>query len=898
MANKFRVQPVNDMREVNKALSQIQDKLNGDRENIDREIRLYTSEISDKIKYTYQVSQSTGKITVPTDSEGGNQVYTLANATCTVKRNEELLPFIDGSYEADSFTVEEVSKDAGITYTLTNDSDNNLVVSITGLTVDQGYLVLDIKITEDTSDMRLVFSVEKSKALKDYYLLLTGRSISNGVGTIDVTAYYKDGNNNEILTSGNIKIVDTSDVVQGTGYVATYNSASISGTKTIRLKDLDNDVIYQVETLVDISDGADGSNAKTVRLTSDSYIIEYAEDGTTPDPSGTLTLTASNQNVGSPLYKFTGDGVSDDASYLAPSTKSLTIPSTFQTTPYVVRVGVADGDQNEVAFDTITIGFVKAGTSAYLVHGNNESHTISFAPDGTGTYDDSGIEIVAYRGATELNSVSGTPTAGQFSVSASATGITEGSENISGNSSVWGVANNMTGDPIASIIYTVNCENVASYTITQTFTRTEKLDNVGTYPVIITFDELADGVPNADGEWSFRDTVGGTYNPSDLSDVDQIHIYKNDKNSDSFKPYFEQLVSKVSSSNPIEVLLWISNTTYTKWAVTSVGEGLGRYYLSATLISKSKTSDSINGEYYTPITESAEDVQFRFSLPMAEINLSGALFGIKDADSDSLYGLSNSIPYDVNEDYSGEDLSEAYFDIVFIDEFSDTFTYAGENTTPSANEYTIRNRSTNRGTVSLSTVSSQLRVTLSSPDGVEAKGYSVTTSFDLMVSWNGQEKYVGTYTVLFYANFVPVPKAIISGDENDSAQSISNGGVGERLVFSSTDYLRHTTVGNGGRNIIVQASMTDMDVTFTYDIDMEDPDTETGDEFELYMYKNGTGGTLLDSDTGLQGFASGSLTYNGDFVDGDTIEIRLKQTNGSIRTMTFGDTNTLTLEKA
>ena len=228
------------------------------------------------------------------------------------------------------------------------------------------------------------------------------------------------------------------------------------------------------------TDGTDGSTSKVVSLTSPNYIINYDAAGSNPTPSGTLTLTATSQNFTNGFFKFTGDGLSDEGSFTDGSganadTFSYTIPSSHFSTPKSIRVGVSEGDQNEVAFDTITLVAVKPGddgddgADAYTVVLTNESHTLPTTDDGTITHAGSGTEIIAYKGTTQLTGVTGggTPSAGQFTVTTSDSNITVGSESASNSKLVFGDASSMSaGSDTASITFTVKLEG-ASTTITK-----------------------------------------------------------------------------------------------------------------------------------------------------------------------------------------------------------------------------------------------------------------------------------------------------------------------------------------------------------------------------------------------------------------------------------------------
>jgi hypothetical protein len=107
---------------------------------------------------------------------------------------------------------------------------------------------------------------------------------------------------------------------------------------------------------------------KTVVLSADTYVIAYDADGNNPTPASTIKLEATSSGFTDGYFKFTGGGTnfSDEASYtdgegVNTDSATLSVPSSFFTTPLTMRVGVADGDQSELTSDTITIFAVKPG---------------------------------------------------------------------------------------------------------------------------------------------------------------------------------------------------------------------------------------------------------------------------------------------------------------------------------------------------------------------------------------------------------------------------------------------------------------------------------------------------------------------------------------------------------
>ena len=302
----------------------------------------------------------------------------------------------------------------------------------------------------------------------------------------------------------NSEISQTADTVfsVGTNFVATktldkvdeYSITDLIFSVTVA-EELDETNLNKQSTaditIPFVKDGAAGAGGKLVRLTSDDYSVVYDDTGANPSPSGTLTFTATASNFTNPYFKFTGDGITDETSYTDGTGDSDTFTYSIPTStagwtgnPLTIRVGVAEASAptNEVAFDTISIFYVADGVDGvdgidgYTVITTNSAHTFTSDNSGTvSTYSGSGTSIEVYKGGTELNSVTGTPAAGQFSVSVSASNITAGTTSVVGNPFTIGDHSNMTADT-AVITYTLNIESLITGTQKQTFSKSKGAD--------------------------------------------------------------------------------------------------------------------------------------------------------------------------------------------------------------------------------------------------------------------------------------------------------------------------------------------------------------------------------------------------------------------------------------
>lgn len=264
-------------------------------------------------------------------------------------------------------------------------------------------------------------------------------------------------------------------------YVRTATASSTGSTDTIA--DTEWSAVGLVAQKGDT--GSSGSDAKVVSLTAANYVIVYDAAGSNPSPSTSITLTATSQNFTNAYFKFTGDGLTDETSFTDGSgansdTFTYTVPASYFATPQTIRVGVSEGDQTELAFDTITITAIKPGANgtdgldALTLIMSNEAHTLPVTAAGVVTYTGSGTTIRLYEGATEL-AYDGTGTSNStWKVTTSASNITAGTLTDSGDYVTVGDHSEMTATN-ASITYTITGKRAdgtaISLTKTQSFSQ-------------------------------------------------------------------------------------------------------------------------------------------------------------------------------------------------------------------------------------------------------------------------------------------------------------------------------------------------------------------------------------------------------------------------------------------
>lgn len=259
--------------------------------------------------------------------------------------------------------------------------------------------------------------------------------------------------------------------------------AIYQGSTSVDLNNLPNTLVFNPITG---STGASGADAKTIKLSSSALVVKYDSEGNNPSPS-TITLTANSTNFADGFFKFTGGGshFTDETSYTDGTgqnqdTASISVPTTFTGfgAPLEMRVGVADGDQVEDAFDTINIAPVKEGSNGLTIVLSNAAHSVPADKDGTvSSFSGSGTDIVVFDGATEYNSVAhdATPGNNEFKVTTSVTTgtITVGAQDITADKVTFADHSGMSTD-LAIIEYTINVENTTTIKKYQTINKSKQ----------------------------------------------------------------------------------------------------------------------------------------------------------------------------------------------------------------------------------------------------------------------------------------------------------------------------------------------------------------------------------------------------------------------------------------
>jgi hypothetical protein len=204
----------------------------------------------------------------------------------------------------------------------------------------------------------------------------------------------------------------TDSVGDGSG---TFITSGLIGSASIDYKNSEGTEVYNKTVRFDLSvskigvdgvNGASGSDAKAVSLTSTAYAIKYDGDGNLAPSGQTFTLSGSAQNFTNPQFQFLEDGVEiqafgSDSEVIIP-TDAGTLPAGGETSLYEVRVRESGGSYSGI-FDNIDVFGVQSGSDAFTTFLTNEAHVFTANSDGTvtSTLADGAFETRFFRGAQQ-----------------------------------------------------------------------------------------------------------------------------------------------------------------------------------------------------------------------------------------------------------------------------------------------------------------------------------------------------------------------------------------------------------------------------------------------------------------------------------------------------------------
>ena len=218
---------------------------------------------------------------------------------------------------------------------------------------------------------------------------------------------------------------------------------------------------WQGEQGVPGDQGDAGIEAQTLTLGASAFAFVFAdENATAADYPSSVTFTASLQNVTGTVdfagtaYDAAGTvvgsegGVSLGGSGLSRSLSKAAFVAPGTTVAYViVTASIASTNGTGTLTDTFTVYRGNDGSSAVQAVLSNDAHTIPTDSAGNnGVYTGSGSTIRVFEGTTELDYDGAGATAGKWTATRSASGITAGAITESGLTGVMAQHSAMTAD--------------------------------------------------------------------------------------------------------------------------------------------------------------------------------------------------------------------------------------------------------------------------------------------------------------------------------------------------------------------------------------------------------------------------------------------------------------------
>jgi hypothetical protein len=260
-------------------------------------------------------------------------------------------------------------------------------------------------------------------------------NVTAGSTNPNISFTANDGDDNNIPLNGTF--ANTKDV----NIVSVFTEPSTNKTNTI------------TETFFIISDGQDGSSAKSLRLSSNAQAFIEAKDGTVTPTS--ITFTSNRQNTNDSSTTF---GPLSLLSSVGSDTATLTSESFGSNTSVTIS---GSADSQEVS-DEITIVKLVEGSDGITIVNTNQSHTMPSDPTGSVLdFGSSGTNIKAFEGANSLTFTTGTPSSGEFKINVV--------ETPSGKLNAFSISGNGTDTAIVSDFTSMDIDTdsvVIAYQIT------------------------------------------------------------------------------------------------------------------------------------------------------------------------------------------------------------------------------------------------------------------------------------------------------------------------------------------------------------------------------------------------------------------------------------------------
>ena len=226
---------------------------------------------------------------------------------------------------------------------------------------------------DSTGEINTLTGFQNTFTVREGTQAYTFDSTADGTGAYDANSY-RYGTFTSSQTGG-VDDITITTAADGTIGINTTGTPFKSGTSILDahfdvqiLNNNGNAVIATMRSSLTKSVPVAGTPAKTVSLRAAKQLIEYTAAGTHAI-NQTITLTAETQNFTTAYFKFTGNGISDEATWTTGDsanldTFSFPIPTTYSATPYVITVSVKESGNTGavIATDTLTISSLKPST--------------------------------------------------------------------------------------------------------------------------------------------------------------------------------------------------------------------------------------------------------------------------------------------------------------------------------------------------------------------------------------------------------------------------------------------------------------------------------------------------------------------------------------------------------
>ena len=344
-------------------------------------------------KNTFNITSSVGDNVTPTDTTPNTANYSIS-AFETAKDSGSLTLTID-YLAGDNSTTQSFQKI--VSYTKAKKAVPTVLTKVSPST----QTINSSSVGYDTPQTMEVVIQEGG----DEYTFdgsLSGGGDSNAQ-KFNITGLFVDSgsisNSNEILTYGSL--------------TSSFNS--IIGSASLAYVDSEGTYVTDKKVRFDLAvskigvdgvNGASGSNARAVSLSSDKYAIVYDGDGNLHPSNQNFTLSGSAQNFNTPEFQFLSGGavIHDFATTSEVVISSSGYPSAGTSIIYEVRTR-EQGGSYEGVFDNIDVFAVQSGSDAFTVFLTNEAHVFSATSESTVTSDlaDGSFEVRFFRGAEQYN---------------------------------------------------------------------------------------------------------------------------------------------------------------------------------------------------------------------------------------------------------------------------------------------------------------------------------------------------------------------------------------------------------------------------------------------------------------------------------------------------------------